>query len=125
MENYGIKVSVKGKDVKTAAGNDLLVDSKKKCFKTGEVHHATITTNAYGNFSGLLSAHNLGFVPNTEIALSYKGSFLLEPIYDIFNYLYFYSEISVTDINVTLNDATSPNTTFDVYFWISETENSQ
>lgn len=122
MVDYGIKISAPGVDVKTAAPKDLVVSSAKKCFKVGNVQHDTFTTDANGHFYGVVISHNLGFIPITVIAIEFNGVTYFEPCN--ISALFFIAEVGSLDITLNFFALSHPNTTFDIYYWLSETEDA-
>jgi hypothetical protein len=123
MEDYGIKISAPGIDVKTASGEDVILSSTKKSFKIGSVNHTTITTDEDGVYVGTLVTHNLGFVPHTEIAVSLDGEYILEPMYHPTTYVKFYAVTDSTKVVILFTDGSNPSTELDIYYWLSEAEN--
>ena len=122
MADFGFKTSAPNVDVKTALPRDLVVSSTRNTLKVGDVVHTTITTDG-GGTATLVINHGLTFVPVFFIAVNFGGSYYFEPFNGLSVVdLLFYATVTLSTITITLDSLSNPNSTYDLYYWLSETE---
>ena len=124
VEDYGIKMSKTGTNVKTATEDDVVMTSARNCLKVNTVVHDTITTNGSGIATKTIT-HTLGFVPIVVLVIDYLDSFYFVPfstlgVTSVSSYL----RISDADFILSFTDTDNPSTEFDFYYFLSETENA-
>jgi len=124
MGDWGIRASAPGTDIATAESKDLVIDSTKKCLKMNSVVADTITTSA-GGVAEETIAHGLTFRPVAILAINYDGAYYFAPFHgQILVPIWFYCTIDATNINIQLSAFSDPSTTFDIYYWVSESESA-
>jgi hypothetical protein len=134
-EDYGIKVSKTGNDVKTATEDNIIMTSGRNCLKVNDVQSDTLTTNNPSpptpcNGSKTV-VHGLGFIPVVIVVFDYVNEYYFVPFdfyYTIFPPSIFYSTLTITDSSFTVyfrsNEAGAYNSTFPFYYFLSETESA-
>jgi hypothetical protein len=120
MGDFGIKISAKGEDVETA--KDLSLSSTRNCFKVKNAEKTTITTDVVGIGSVTIN-HGLLFRPVAIVAINFNGAYYFEPYSEtIFTGLLFYAQTTFRTIEVNMVSLGNGNKTFDIYYWVSESE---
>lgn len=120
-EDYGIKISKSGHDVRTATEDDIIITSVRNCLKVDNVVHDTITTDANGLATKTVT-HSLGFVPVIVLVINYLGSFRFAPFADLGFTMNCRLKITSTTFELSFTDTGNKNHTFDFYYFLSETE---
>jgi len=123
MGDYGIKISKEGSDVKTATRDDLIITSSKNCLKLDEVQTTTITVDAFGVGTKTI-AHGLSFAPVVTAIIDFTGvgyGYLLFP-YGAFGEGS--GEYSVDTTNIIFDMWGADPGTYNIYYFVSETESA-
>lgn len=125
MADIGIKASIAGADVNTCDEKDLILSSKRKCLKVNSVVHDTIDVDSSGIGTKTIT-HNLGFVPVIFLLIKYKGGYYFSPA-NLYPTVYLYLYTTADRANFTVSVATffDVNQTYDIYYWLSETESAE
>jgi hypothetical protein len=123
--DIGVKVSRKGFDVFKAVGEELVIDSSRNCLKVDEPKHTTISTDINGTGSVTIP-HNLGFIPVVILFALVNGQTYLCPYNDVMTgaMLYLTMDIDATNIIVNASSLGETNKTYDLYYYVSETESA-
>ena len=121
MGDYGIKMSLKGYDVKTANDQQLAITSKRNCLKLKEIATTTVTTDGSGAGTRTI-AHGLSFAPVVIALLQYGGGWYLMPALPSGGGIARYY-VNTTNIVFYLS-LFSANTTYNIYYFLSETESA-
>lgn len=119
--DYGLKISKLGEDVLTATGENLLLTSKRNCLKIKEVATTTITTDGSGNGSRTI-AHGLSFRPVVIAFVEESSAWYLFPAFLASGGLAI-DYIDTTNIvfDIALGSA---STTYNIFYYVSETESA-
>jgi len=129
-ENYGIKVSKSGNDVKTATADNIIMTSARNCLKVNNVVEDTISVNGSG-YGTKTIFHGLDFVPfviaivdSSDNWGSFDGYYLV-PFAVVWDWSV-YSYLKITSVSFTLDlyALNNPNTNYKFYYFISETESA-
>lgn len=122
MSNIGVKTSLKGYDVKSASQKNLSLSSSYNCLKIEGLQTTTITTDSSGVQSKSI-LHGKSFRPCYILAILFKGGYYFEPFDDHEGIgLRILAEVNQTNITVHLSALGDPNTTFNLYYWVSNSE---
>jgi len=71
MNNYGIRISIPGKDVKTCSDLDTTVNSKYSLLKGAIYGSGTIDNNG-NEITTTTIAHNLGYIPFIQVYMKFS-----------------------------------------------------
>ena len=121
MGDYGIKMSLTGYDVNTANDQQLAMTSKRNCLKLNEVATTTVTTD--GSRAGTRTiSHGLSFAPAVIALLQYGSNWYLMPALPTGGGIARYY-VNTTNIVFYLSLFTA-STTYNIYYFLSETESA-
>lgn len=121
MGNYGIKASKVGVDVSTADDQELIITSKRNCLKLDEIATTTVVTDGSGNGTRTI-AHGLSFEPVVIPLLEYSSNWYLMPALPTGGGTAYYY-VNATNI-VFILSLFSADTTYNIYYFLSETESA-
>jgi len=121
MANYGIKVSKKGYDVKTATLENLILSSAKNCLKVKSLATTTIQTDINGDGTKFVP-HGLSFRPVVIAFIEAEPNIWYPmPCIPIEGLATYYVTTTNIVFYVTLFN---PNSTYNVAYFVSETESA-
>lgn len=117
MSDYGIKVSKAGVDVKSATGEDLILSSSKNCLKLKDYQSTTI--NISGGSGSKNLAHGLSINPVVIAFIEISGGYYMFPFLTSNGA----GNMYINSTNIVFSCSLfSSDGTYDIYYYISETE---
>lgn len=123
--DLGVKIARKNENVLTATGEELVFTSARNCLKLDEVQTTPITLDGSGIGSATVP-HNLGFVPFVIMFINWQSVVYPVPNNDpslgASPNATFY--VTSSDLVISLDDFDHPSQTYDIYFFLSETESA-